>query len=180
MSADQREFEATKNEYENAAPKDESARLRYVTKLAKMHAQILDNYWNTHDKTVFASDLANAVDEELYKHPAPSSLDSRKLSQLLVGKWQGSRHIYVFTADHRPGMEDSPMDETWRINGNEYSDDFSRGPIILLDRDYFIYRCGQGVFFYMRVKDSGAERNQSSADNTTETESAALPIELTV
>jgi hypothetical protein len=53
-----------------------------------MHAQILEYYWNTHDKTVFASELANAVDEKLYRHHAPSNVDSQKLSQLLVGKWQ--------------------------------------------------------------------------------------------
>ena len=77
---------AAKAEYE-ASSHDETARVRYVTKLAKMHAQVLEDYWKTHDKMVFASDVANAVDEELYKHPAPSDVNSGKLSQLLIGHW---------------------------------------------------------------------------------------------
>ena len=146
---------AAKAEYE-ASSHDETARVRYVTKLAKMHAQVLEDYWKTHDKMVFASDVANAVDEELYKHPAPSDVNSGKLSQLLIGHWQSPRHVYVFRADGTYGVADEQKDK-WRIDGNEYMDDVSRGPIILLDRNYFIYRAGGGIAFYMRVKASETE-----------------------
>jgi len=151
---------AAKVEYEHSS-RDEAARVRYVTKLADIEAQLFKNYWATHNKEVLAD--AGAVNEELRKHPAPKNVDSRKLSQLLIGKWQSPRHIYVFRADGRYGVEDGDQRDKWRIDGNEYIDDVSRGPIVLLDDNYFIYAEGQGVAFYMRVKDSEAEGKYTQA-----------------
>lgn len=156
---------AARTEYERSS-QDEAARVRYVTKLADIETQI---YLNRHNEAAFG-ELLDVVVEELRQHPAPRNVDSRKLSQLLVGKWQSPRHVYTFRSDGTYGVADEQRDK-WRIDGNEYIDDVSRGPIILLDRNYFIYAEGQGVAFYPRVKDSRAEPNQSSAITTTETES---------
>jgi hypothetical protein len=58
----------------------------------------------------------------------------------------------VFRTDGTYGVADGDRYK-WRIDGNEYIDDVSRGPIILLDDHYFVYADGEGVAFYSRVKD---------------------------
>ena len=98
----------------------------------------------------------------------PRNVDSRKLTQLLIGEWDSPRHTYVFRADGTYGVSDEQRDK-WRIDGNEYIDDVSRGPIILLDRNYFIYALGQGAVVYIRANDSEAERYQSADTNTQNT-----------
>ena len=167
---------AAKAEYE-ASSHDEIARVRYVTKLAAMLGQGMEYWWRTHDR--MGGPNLDGVDEELIKHPAPGNVDSKKLSQLLVGKWLSPRHVYVFRANGTYGMEEGEQTSKWKINGNQYVDDDSRGKIILIDEKYFVYAEGQAIVFYLRVNESEAERNQSSADNTTETESlqAHSPIE---
>jgi hypothetical protein len=151
-------FEAAKAEYDTSSH-DEAARVRYVTKLADMSAQLTPKILHNPDvdaKEAYANQ-AGAIGQELRKRPMPRNVDSRKLSQLLVGEWQSPRHTYVFRADGAYGIADEQRDK-WRIDGNEYIDDVSRGPIILLDRNYFIYVWGQGVIIYTRANDSQAER----------------------
>lgn len=41
----------------------------------------------------------------LREHPAPRSIDSRKLKQLLVGEWASPRHVYVYRANGKCGTE---------------------------------------------------------------------------
>ncbi len=137
-------FEAAKAEYE-ASSHDEAARVRYVTKLAEMDAQLTPKILHNPDvvaKEAYANQ-AGAIGQELRKHPLPRNVDSRKLSQLLIGEWDSPRHTYVFRADGTYGVSDEQRDK-WRIDGNEYIDDVSRGPIILLDRNYFIYALRPG------------------------------------
>ena len=151
-------LKTAKAEYE-ASSLDETARVRYVTKLADMSAQLTPKILHNPDldtKVAYANQ-AGAIGQELRKHPMPRNVDSGKLSQLLLGKWESPRHVYIFRADGTYGMVDTEESDKWRIDGNEYIDAFSRGPIILLDRNYFIYACGQGVIIYTRVKDSEAE-----------------------
>jgi hypothetical protein len=144
---------AAKAEYEHSSH-DEAARIRYVTKLADIY------------KAELGSALAAVdVEHELRKHPMPRNVDSRKLTQLVIGNWDSPRHTYVFRADGTYGVSDEQRDK-WRIDGNEYIDDVSRGPIILLDRNYFIYADGQGAAVYLRAHDSEGERNQSADTNT--------------
>ena len=154
------DLHAAKADYE-ASSHDETARVRYVTKLAAMLGQGMEYWWRTHDR--MGGPNLDGVAEELRKHPMPRNVDSRKLSQLLVGEWQSPRHTYAFRADGTYGVADEQRDN-WRIDGNEYIDDVSRGPIILIDDTYFVYAEGQGVAFYMRANDS--ERNQSADTNT--------------
>jgi hypothetical protein len=94
-----------------------------------------------------------AINAELKKCPAPSDSDSNKLSQLLVGKWQSPRRVYVFRANGKYGNEDGPITSNWRIKGNQLMEDGSRGTIILLNSDYFIYSEKDSVFFHSRVKE---------------------------
>jgi len=157
QTADDREFEAAKAEYE-ASSHDETAGVRYVTRLAEMRDQVWRIYAETGDKAA-ASNQAAPIDEALRKHPMPRSVDSRKLKQLLIGEWNSPRHTYVFRADGTYGAYGVSNEQRikWRIDGNEFIDDFSRGPIILLDRNRFIYAFGEGVMVYDRANDSEAE-----------------------
>ena len=149
---------AAKAEYEHSSY-NEAARVRYVTKLAAMLGEGMEYWWRTHDK--MGGPNLDGVAEELVKHPAPGNVDSRELSQLLVGNWLSSRHVYEFRADGTYGVGEEQRDK-WRIEGNEYIDDVSRGKIILIDDKYFVYAEGQGVAFYLRAKDPEAEPHKPS------------------
>jgi hypothetical protein len=140
-----------------ASSHDEAARVRYVTKLAEMWAQVAPKILHNPDldaKIAYANE-AYAIEEELRKHPMPRNVDSKTLSQLLIGEWQSPRHTYVFRADGTYGVADEDRYK-WRIDGTEYIDDVTRGPIILLDRNYFIYACGHGVIVYIRANSTSS------------------------
>jgi hypothetical protein len=94
-----------------------------------------------------------AINSELQRHPAPKDIDSKKLRQLLVGKWESPRHTYVYRANGKCGTEDGPISGNWRIQGNQLIQGDLSGPIILLNQDYFIYSSRGSVFFHSRVKD---------------------------
>lgn len=146
---DRSEFDIAKAQYE-ASAHDEAARLRYVTKLAAIRERQVDKYLRSGERD---DDSATAINEELRKHPAPSIAASRQLSQLLVGKWQSPRRVYVFRADGKCGTEDEErLTGHWRIKGNQLIQDGLTGTIILLDQNYLIYAEGQNVFFHSRVK----------------------------
>jgi tetratricopeptide (TPR) repeat protein len=162
---------AAKAEYDSSSH-DEAARVRYVTKLAAILGEGMEYWWRTHDR--MGGPNVGGVEEELRKHPMPRNADSKMLSKLLIGEWGSSRHVYAFRADGTYGVSDEERDK-WRIDKNEYVDDVSRGPIILLNRNYFIYAEGQGVAFYMRVKDSNAERNESADIDTLGNEKLTSP-----
>jgi hypothetical protein len=145
-----RDFEAAKQEYEQSS-RDEAARLTYVTKLAEIANLLVSEYrqgGQRHDE------LMTDINSELQKHPAPKDVNSKELSQLLVGKWESPRRTYVFRADGKWGNENGPVASNWRIQGNQMIEDGSPGTIILLNRDYFIYSGGHdAVFFHSRVKE---------------------------
>jgi hypothetical protein len=165
-SPEERDFQGAKAEYEHSS-RDEAARVRYVTKLAGIRAQLTPKILHNSDvnaKAAYAGQAA-AVDRELGKHPAPGNTDSKALSQLLVGKWQSPRHVYVFRADGTYGMADTEQRDKWRIDGNEYIDDVSRGPIILLDQNHFIYGSGQGVIIYTRASSPSSPSDDKSTDS---------------
>ena len=130
QAAEKQEFEAAKAEYQQANSGDEAARLRYVTKLAEIRDRQIRHYWATAD-TDF--DSATAVNEELKKHPAPANSDSKKLSQLLVGKWESPRRTYVYRANGKCGTEDGPISGNWRIQGNRLIQGDLSGPIIFAE-----------------------------------------------
>jgi hypothetical protein len=163
IAAELNEIESAKAEYDTSSH-DEAARVRYVTKLADMWAQVAPKILHNPDvdaKVAYANQ-AGAIEQELRKYAMPRNVDSRKLSQLLIGEWESPRHVYVFRADGTYGVGDEQRDK-WRIDGNEYIDDVSRGPIVLLDRNYFIYACDQGVIIYTRAN-SASGNGDNPAD----------------
>jgi len=98
---DRREFETAKAEYEQSS-RDESARITYVTKLAHIADRLVSQYRRSGER----NELMRPINSELGKHPAPKDVDSKKLTQLLVGKWKSPRRTYVYRADHsaEPGL----------------------------------------------------------------------------
>jgi hypothetical protein len=150
QAAEKQEFEAAKQEYERAVPPgNETARLTYVTKLA----QIADRLVSDYQRGQRDDELMGAINSELQKHPAPKDIDSKKLRQLLVGKWESPRRTYVYRANGKCGTEDGPISGNWRIQGNHLIQGDLSGPIILLNQDYFIYSSQGSVFFHSRAKD---------------------------
>lgn len=151
QTAERQDFEAARKEFEQAVPPaNEKARLTYVTKLAQIADRLVSDYrrGERHDE------LMTDINSELQKHPAPKDVNSKELSQLLVGKWESPRRTYVFRADGKWGNENGPVASNWRIQGNQLIEDGSPGTIILLNRDYFIYSGGHdAVFFHSRVKE---------------------------
>jgi hypothetical protein len=148
QTADKQNLEAAKQEYQQSS-RDEAARVTCVTKLAQIADRVVSQYRGSGQRN---DELMGAINSELQKHPAPKDIDSKKLSQLLVGKWESPRHTYIFRANGKWGNEDGPMSSNWRIHGNLLIEDGSRGTIILLNRDYFIYSSSKdAVLFHSRV-----------------------------
>ena len=153
QAAEKQEFEAAKQEYEQSS-RDEAARATYVIKLAQIADRLVSEYRQSGQRH---DELMGAINSELQKHPAPKDIDSKKLRQLLVGKWESPRHTYVFRANGKWGNEDGPVDTNWRVQGNQIvwgeSKTASRSTIVLLNSEYLIYTEKDGVFFHSRVKD---------------------------
>jgi hypothetical protein len=144
------DIEAARQEYEQAVPPgNEKARLTYVTKLAQIADRLVSEYRRSGQRN---DELMGAINSELQKHPAPKDIDSKKLSQLLVGKWESPRRTYVYRANGKCGTEDGPISGNWQIQGNQLIQGDLSGPIILLNQDYFIYSSRGSVFFHSRVK----------------------------
>jgi hypothetical protein len=116
---------------------DEKLREKYINELAVLRFQFV------RDK----SDAWKLVDAEIEKYPAPANSDSAALTKLRDGKWESSRHDYLYKADGTwfmdPDDKDTPLSEhtngTWSISGNKYTDDAGTFTIILLDEKAFIY-----------------------------------------
>lgn len=146
---EQHDFEAAKQEYEQS-PHNEVARLTYVTKLARIADPLVAEYRQSGQRH---DELMTLINSEWQKHPAPRDIDSKKLRQLLVGKWESPRRTYVFHANGKCGAEDGPISDNWRIEGNRLIQGDASGTIILLNNDYFIYAGDHdAVFFHTRVK----------------------------
>jgi hypothetical protein len=151
QTAERQDLQAAKREYE-ASLHDESARVRYVTKLAQIRERQLKQYWQG-EMSAESEKATREVNSELQKHPAPANADSKSLSRLLVGSWQSPRRVYIFRANGKWGNKDGPVSGSWRISGNELIEDGSRGTIILIDQNYFIYSEKEDLFFHLRVKE---------------------------
>ena len=151
QTVEKQDFEAARQEFGHAVPPaNEKARLTYVTKLAQVADRLVSDYRQSGQRN---DELLGAINSELQEHPAPKDVNSKELSQLLIGKWESPRRTYVFRANGKWGNEDGPVDGNWRIQGNQLIEDGSRGTIILLNRDYFIYSSKDSVFFHSRVKE---------------------------
>ena len=152
QTSPQKDFEAAKQKYEQSSH-DETARVAYVTKLAKLKVELL-KVPNEQD------DLRGAINSECQKLPYPKDVDSKKLKQLIVGTWASPRRHYVYLANGKWGTEGGKLGNNWRIQGNQLilGGNFDNGPIILLNQEYFIYSApsrggGIDVMFHSRVKE---------------------------
>ena len=146
---DRHELETANAEYEQSSH-DEAAQVTYVTKLAQIADRLVSEYRQSGQRH---DELMGAINSELQKHPAPKDIDSTKLRQLLVGKWESPRRTYVYRANGKCGTEDGPISGNWRIQGNQLIQGDLSGPIILLNQDYFIYSSRDSVFFHSRVNE---------------------------
>ncbi len=144
QTSDKQEFEAARQEYKQSSH-DEAARVTYVTKLAEIANRLVTEYRQSGQRH---DELMTAINSELQKHPPPKDIDSKKLRQLLVGKWESPRHTYIYRANGKCGTEDGPINSNWRIQGNQLIQGDLSGPIILLNQDYFIYSSRDSVFFH--------------------------------
>ena len=151
QTSDKQDLEVARQEYERSSH-DEAARVTYVTKLAKIADRLIAGY-RRGERGDQQDQLMGAINAELQKHPAPKDSDSRKLRQLLVGKWESPRRTYVYLANGKCGTEGGAIDGNWRIQGNQLIQGDLSGPIILLNQDYFIYSSREAVFFHSRVKE---------------------------
>jgi hypothetical protein len=149
QAADKQDLEAAQQQFVQSS-QDEAARAHYVVKLAEIADRLVREYRRSGQRN---DDLMGAINSELQKHPAPKDIDSKKLRQLLVGKWESPRHVYVYRANGKRGTEDGPISDNWRIQGNQLIQGDLSGPIILLNQDYFIYSSRGSVFFHSRVKE---------------------------
>jgi hypothetical protein len=152
QAAEKEDLEAARKEYQ-ASAHDESARVRYVTKLAQIRERQLHQYWQEGNTSPENEKTVREVNSELQRHPAPPNSDSKKLSKLLVGSWKSPRRVYIFRANGKWGTEDGPVSGSWRISGNQLMEDGSRRTIILIDQNYFIYSENEALFFHVRAKD---------------------------
>jgi hypothetical protein len=155
-----KELEAARREYEQSVPHgSEVARTRYVTKLAAIVHGFVKEYRKT--GVPKNADYVGAINAELRRHPAPADSDSKKLSQLLAGKWESPRHEYLFRKDGTYSMlplEEGAAHGRWRIEGNQYIENsatepprVSRYTLILLNAEYFVFSDKDGVFFEARM-----------------------------
>jgi hypothetical protein len=149
QTSDKQDLEAAKQQFDQSSH-DEAARVTYVTKLAQIADRLVSEYRRSgrrHDE------LMGAINSEVQKHPAPKDIDSKKLRQLLIGKWESPRRTYVYRANGKRGTEGGAIDGNWRLQGNQLIQGDLSGPIILLNQDYFIYSSRGSVFFHSRVKE---------------------------
>jgi hypothetical protein len=147
------DIEAAKQEYERAVPPgNEKARLTYVSKLAQIANRLVTDY-RQGGRGQRQEELMTTINSELQKHLAPRDIDSKKLSQLLIGKWVSPRRTYIYRANGKSGIEGGPVTGNWRITGNQLIEGDAGGTIILLNSDYLIYSKKDSVFFHSRVKE---------------------------
>src|SRR5262249_6652556 len=129
---------------------NETARYTCAEKLAEIADKLVSafrEYGNRNDEALAA------VWTELKKYSMPADSDSKKLTKLLIGRWDSPRRTYVFKANGKYGAEDGPINRRWKIEGNQLIEPDSKGTIILLNSKYFVYTKGDDVFFHSRAKD---------------------------
>ena len=97
----------------------------------------------------------DAIKAELKNHPQPDPGDSTLQSQLLVGRWQTTRHTEIYSPDGtwRMAPESGTTHGHWRIERNRFFEDGREYKIILLNARHFIFTDGNAVFYTHRLPD---------------------------
>ena len=140
-----------KREFDKTSKPSEAARLDYVTRLLLLRKKAAER-----GKT----DEWQAIDAEIYRHPAPAS-DEKGLADRLVGEWASPRHEYLYRRDGTWTMLPKDNDTThgtWRIEGNQYVTTNSldtrsdRYTVIMITKKYFVLADEEAVFYETRLK----------------------------
>lgn len=150
VAGDAEDLQEARLEYEQARPTGaEAARLAYVTRLAKIADRLITASRQSGQRN---DDLMATINAEWVKHPVPPNSGSKKLPQLLIGKWESPRRTYVFRRDGKYGSEDGSVDTPWKVKGNKIIFSSSEeATIILLNSNYLIYAENGTPYFHSRV-----------------------------
>jgi len=127
----------------------ERSRMIYVETLARLLGHEISEH-------IFSGGHNSQIDEintELKRYPAPQNSDSEKLSALREGKWQSTRHTFIYCRDGtwRLAPESGTTHGHWHIAHNQFFTDDVAYTIILLNRDYFVFTDGEYVFYEYRL-----------------------------
>jgi len=167
FATEPKELLAAKRRYEQATPPgNETARIEYVTAIARIVDKYIEEYRENGDRS--HSDDLQAAYAEMKLHPAPGNSDSHTLSALRVGKWSSPRHDYIFKKDGTWSMlpiEELTTHGKWRIEGNQYYEEYGmpsatapRYTIILLSSRYFVFADKEVVFFESRMTERASKK----------------------
>jgi hypothetical protein len=135
---------------------NEEARERYILDLTAL-LQKLSVKRNAQGHPMDESDSRNwqSIANEIIKYPYPPNIKSQKLSQMLVGKWQGSRHAHEYRSDGTVYLiDDLPpvVWDKWKIQGNTLQGNtLGDMKIILINREFLITSWKDCVFVSNRI-----------------------------
>lgn len=135
----------------------DAARVKMLTTIGKKLDQYTKEFRETGSRA--HSSQMQALLQEAGKHPAPKDADAKKFTALMPGKWASPRHEYAYKKSGAYVMLPEEKDATqgkWRFKGNQFiqtdGDTDTAYTVILLDKDFFIYRDKDAVFFMSRAK----------------------------
>jgi hypothetical protein len=147
-SAEPKELETARKEFEKTARPTEAARVDYLTRLIKLREKLVrDGDWK-------------AVEQEIMRHPVHANADARELSVLIEGPWASPRHEYVYQRDGTWSDidPDSELKGKWRVEGNQFFVTHAQDPqesrytILLLTPANFVYTDNEYVFYLIRIR----------------------------
>ena len=149
------ELHSLKNQYQSVdLSTHEAERVKYILQLV----ELLKTTGKRSHQMERAADY-KAVEAEINRHPYPANADSQKLTKLLVGQWEGSRHSTEFRLNGTFEMIDGEPHGKWHIKGNELlktyegdsMPDAYRDTIILITDKLLILGDGDRVYLSNRI-----------------------------
>jgi len=96
---------ATRACEQDASAGNKTARYTCAEKLAQIADKLVSAFREYGSRN---NEALVAIWTELKKYPMPADSDSKKLTKLLIGRWDSPRRTYVFKANGKCGAEDGP------------------------------------------------------------------------
>lgn len=133
---------------------NEDAREKYIAELVGL----LKATWAKEgSKEITATD--QAIEDEINRHPYPTSIDPKILAKQLAGSWQGSRHIDEYRSNGTCILCDGGVSGTWHIDGNQLvvthngdsMPDAYKSRIILVNQSHLVTGGADRVFLLNRI-----------------------------
>jgi hypothetical protein len=159
----------------------EPARLAYVSKLAKIYADLLAEYHATGQRK--DDESVALINIEWKSNPISYYASAAELSRKIVGDWDSPRRTYRFKADGSYGTIEADveiMNGSWDVRANQIYLGNEAHTLILVTDEYLIFSPSQGMsLFHSRHRSRSAERAMSkfssspSNDSKTQTGAAA-------